>query len=223
MFCELSPTYDSGNRVLSLGLDRIWRRKMVAACGLGAGGQAIDFCCGTGDVAFELERMVQPGGHVIAVDFSAGMLSVARDKARRRNSAVEFLRGDVLKLGYADNYFDAATIAFGIRNLADTSAGIRELARLVRPGGVVAVLETGQPVNPLIAGLYRFYNKSVIPAVGGMISGKRFAYEYLHDTSTRFPFGNEFRDLMLQTGCFSTVHCAAQTFGVAWLYCGIVD
>ena len=141
MFDRISPSYDRMNRVMSLGMDGRWREAAVRAARLEPGDAALDVCCGTGDLAIELRRVVGPGGRVVGLDFSEQMLDVARAKS----AAVEWMQGDALELPFADGEFAAATVGWGVRNLADRELGFREMARVVRPGGRIVCLEMSQP------------------------------------------------------------------------------
>src|SRR5450631_915889 len=152
MFDRIAPRYDLLNRVMTAGLDRQWREAAAAAADVAAGERAIDVCTGTGDLAFALQRRVTVSGHVVGADFAENMLERAREKAADRGAAVEFVEADALALPFADNAFDGATVAFGIRNVSDLSAGIAEMARVVRPGGRVVILEITTPRH-----LRRFY------------------------------------------------------------------
>ena len=182
MFDAIAPRYDLLNSVLSVRLHHGWRKRAVAQTGLQAGQTALDVCTGTGDLAFELARRVGPAGRVTATDFSVPMLQLARQKNAQtgKNAApVTFDEADTQNLPFADNSFDAVTVGFGIRNVADVPKGLAEMARVVRPGGRVVILEFSQPQNPVFAALYRFYSFRVLPLIGGMISGSRGAYTYL--------------------------------------------
>jgi len=182
MFARIARRYDLLNRVLSVGIDRRWRARLVARLGPLDGVRVLDVACGTGDLAFEL---AQAGAQVVGLDFTHEMLVVARGKDRA--GRVPFLNGDALALPCAGASFDAATIAFGLRNLADRPRGLAELARVVRPGGRVMVLEFSLPRSPLLAGPYRFYFTRVLPRIGALVSGDDAAYRYLPDTVLAWP------------------------------------
>jgi len=178
MFDRISPRYDLVNSVLSGGTDGGWRRRAAAATGLTAGGAALDVACGSGKLTEALARRAGPGGRVIGLDFSREMLR----RARLEQPRLPFVRGDALALPFADATFDATTIAFGLRNLADPVRGLAEMLRVIRPGCGAVVLEFVKPREDLIGGVYRAYLRHVLPRVGGMISGDRAAYQYLSDT-----------------------------------------
>lgn len=222
MFASIAKSYDRGNQILSLGLHHRWRAAAVRLSGAMPGDRVLDCATGTGDLAFAFRRAVGPGGGVVGADFCAEMLDLARAKGDREALLVRFEEADSMRLPYEDASFDVASIAFGIRNVDDPAQGISEMARVVRPGGSVVVLEFGQPGGPVFGPLYRFYSGRVLPRVGGWVSGKRGAYEYLHRTSSQFPAGTRFVDLMLGTGRFASVRAHALTGGVAQVYVGVV-
>jgi len=182
MFARIARRYDFLNRVLSVGIDRRWRARLVRRLGPPAALSVLDVACGTGDLAFELQAA---GAKVVGLDFTHEMLVIARDKDRA--ARVPFLNGDALALPFEARSFDAATIAFGLRNLSDRTLGLAELARVVRPGGLVLVLEFSMPRSRLLATPYRFYFTRVLPRIGGLVSGDREAYRYLPDTVLAWP------------------------------------
>ena len=222
MFASIARSYDRANQVLSFGLHHQWRRAAVARSGATAGDRVLDCATGTGDLALEFRRVVGVAGEVVGTDFCEEMLAYAPEKAARAGLDVRFEVADVLALPYADDTFDIASIAFGIRNVDDPARGMRELARVVRPGGSVVVLEFGQPGGPLFGPLYRFYSRQVLPRIGGWLSGDRAAYEYLDRTSSRFPAGDAFTAMMRGTRLFEEVAVQALTGGVAFVYVGRV-
>lgn len=180
MFDRIHARYDLLNRVLSLGLDVLWRRRAVRELQLQPGQKVLDLCCGTGDLSQELSRSVLPGGEVVGVDFAAGMLEVARQKYPH----LHFVQGDVLAIPL-EGPFDAATIAFGPRNIHDLQGLWKEMRRLVRPGGLVLSLELTRP-SGILGLLHRFYLNWVLPLVGRILSGDSAAYAYLSKTVAAF-------------------------------------
>jgi demethylmenaquinone methyltransferase/2-methoxy-6-polyprenyl-1,4-benzoquinol methylase len=178
MFDRVARRYDLINTVLSGGTDGGWRRRAARETGLAAGGSALDVACGSGRLTAELAKRAGRGGRVVGLDFSAQMLEVAR----RHYPTLEFIEGDALELPFDSASFDAATISFGLRNLADPVRGLREMARVVRPGGRTVVLEFVRPPRNLIGVGYRVYLRTLLPVIGGAISGDRPAYRYLSDT-----------------------------------------
>lgn len=222
MFDEVAPGYDRANQILSLGVHHQWRRRLVRAAGTMPGMRILDCATGTGDLAFEFKRTVGSNGQVTGLDFSPQMISLAKRKSQESNRAADFMIGDVLSLPFADNSFNIASIAFGIRNVDDPVAGIREMARVVSPGGKVAVLEFGQPDGAVFARLYRWYSNRVIPTIGGWITGKPASYRYLTESSATFPAGPKFVELMQSTGSFSAIEVTPLTLKIAYMYIGTV-
>ena len=217
MFDRIAGRYDAMNRVLSFGLDRGWRRRTVRALHLGERPRVLDLATGTGDLAVEIARM-HPGATVIGLDPSREMLAIARRKLARRglSERVTLVRGDAQHLPYRDCEMDAATIAFGIRNVPDRPAALREMARVVRPGGRIAVLELGEPRQGLLARAARFHTRHVVPRLGALISGAR-EYRYLQCSIAAFPTSAEFAAAMEASG-LHVVDVAPLTFGVCTLY-----
>ncbi|HEX2044156.1 MAG TPA: class I SAM-dependent methyltransferase [Gaiellaceae bacterium] len=190
MFDRIAPVYDTMNRVMTAGLDRRWRR-LAAASVVRAGDEVLDACCGTGDLALAGER---EGGRVTGVDFSERMLERARGKSR----AIEWVRGDLLALPFADASYDAATVGFGIRNVEDLEAGLRELARVLRPGGRLACLEITRP-RGLLRPFFRLWFDGLVPLAGRLLPGGA-AYSYLPASVRRFPGPEDLAGAMRAAG-----------------------
>jgi demethylmenaquinone methyltransferase/2-methoxy-6-polyprenyl-1,4-benzoquinol methylase len=190
MFDRIAPVYDVMNRVMTVGLDRRWRRLTVEAV-VQPGARVLDACCGTGDLAIAAER---EGGIVTGLDFSGGMLA----RARRKSSTIVWDQGDVLALPYADGSFDAATVGFGVRNVADLRAALLELRRVVRPGGRLAILEITQPRGPLKPFFSLWFDR-VVPLLGRVLPGGK-AYTYLPASVRRFPGAEELAGLIDEAG-----------------------
>jgi len=220
MFASIARRYDTANEVLSLGIHKGWRRAAVAVSGAAKAQRVIDCATGTGDLALEFKRAVGSTGEVIGTDFCAEMLRPAPAKAKRAGLDVKFAVADALALPYPDGRFDVASIAFGIRNVDDPLRCLREMARVVKPGGSVIVLEFGQPRGAFGA-LFRAYSRGVMPLVGGLLTGNRAAYEYLPRTAAAFPAGERFLALMRESGAFSRVEAHPLTFGTAYVYRGV--
>lgn len=197
MFARIAGVYDLLNRTLSLGIDQRWRKRMLRAAGEVRGRDVLDVCCGTGDVAL---LFAAEGAEVVGVDFTAPMLSQAVRKAERSGSQAVFVRGDAMRLPAADRSCDVATIAFGIRNVADREGALRELARVVRPGGRVVVLEFSMPPGAVLGRLYRLYFTRILPAIGRLVSKDRDAYEYLPRTVLAWPAPEQFAREMRGAG-----------------------
>jgi demethylmenaquinone methyltransferase/2-methoxy-6-polyprenyl-1,4-benzoquinol methylase len=182
MFDRVAGVYDRMNRVMTAGLDARWRSRATDLAALGEGGRALDVACGTGDLAIELSRRVGESGEVVGCDFSEPMLALARAKA----PGIRFEEASALELPYADDSFDAATVGFGARNFADLDRGLREMARVVRPGGRVVVLEITTPQRPPLSWFYGVWFDRIVPVLG-RLSGQPDAYSYLPDSVRRFP------------------------------------
>lgn len=221
MFSAIAPRYDLANSVLSLGTHQLWRRAAVTASGVSAGSKVLDCATGTGDLALAFKRAVGPSGRVVGTDFCAEMLDFAPRKAIAAGLEVEFAQADAQALPYGDDTFDVASIAFGIRNVDDPVRCLKEMARVVRPGGRVVVLEFGQP-GGFFGALFRFYSSMVLPFVGGLISGRPAAYKYLDRTAAAFPSGDAFTALMQQSGVFREIGDRSLTFGTVHVYTGVV-
>lgn len=221
MFSDIAASYDRANSILSFGIHHLWRRATVAASGVRAGSSVLDCATGTGDLALAFKRAVGPAGRVVGTDFNADMLSYAPGKAQRKGLDVEFAVADAMHLPYADATFDAASISFGIRNVDEPRVALADMARVVKPGGKVVVLEFGQP-RGIMGMLYGAYSRYVIPFIGGIVTGNRQAYEYLPTTAAAFPCREAFTDLMTSTGRLTNCSYRELTGGIAFLYVGTV-
>ncbi len=187
MFDRVASNYDALNSVMTAGLHHRWRERAAARTELGPGDSALDVCCGTGDLALELSGRVAPDGHVIGCDFSEPMLDLAREKAAARGaSGVRFEWADALALPYDGERFDALTVGFGVRNLADLDRGLREMARVLKPGGRLVILEITQPTRPPLSTFYSLWFDRVVPLLGAFSSDPE-AYSYLPESVRSFP------------------------------------
>jgi len=190
MFDRIAPVYDAMNRLMTAGLDGRWRRRAAARV-VWPGDRVLDACCGTGDLALEAERR---GGRVVGLDFSERML----DRARRKSSTIEWVHGDALALPFAGGEFDAATVGFGVRNLEDLEGGLRELHRVLRPGGRLAVLEITRP-RGLLRPFFRLWFDVLVPLAGNVLPGGK-AYTYLPASVRRFPGPEDLSALLGRAG-----------------------
>lgn len=222
MFDAIADRYDLVNRVLSLGMDQSWRRRAVRALGLGPGATVLDLATGTADLAILIAQMT-PESRVIGVDPSPGMLSVGRRKveAAGLEGRVDLREGDAQSLDLADRSVDAITMAFGIRNVPDRPLALREMARVTRDGGRVAILELSEPREGPMGALARFYVRGIVPRVGGTLSGKR-EYRYLQESIAAFPPPAEFADTMRASG-LAVVDVTPLMFGASVLYVATPD
>lgn len=220
MFGRVARRYDLLNHLLSFQLDRLWRARTVRRLRPileRPGAAALDLCCGTGDLLVALETM--QGRPAFGADFSRPMLEAARRKLTARGLASSLVEADALALPFPDRSFDAVTIGFGFRNLANYEAGLIELHRVIKPGGALAILEFSQPRVPVFAALYRFYSERLLPALGGWISGEPGAYRYLPESVRRFPSPEELAEAMRAAG-FPQVEYERMTGGVVALHLG---
>jgi demethylmenaquinone methyltransferase/2-methoxy-6-polyprenyl-1,4-benzoquinol methylase len=187
MFDRVAGRYDALNSLMTAGLHHRWRERAAARAQLGPGDSALDVCCGTGDLALELSRRVSPGGHVVGCDFSEPMLDLAREKAVERSAeGVRFEWADALEQPYDGERFDAVTVGFGVRNLADLDRGLREMARVLKPGGRAVILEITQPARPPLSLFYSLWFDRIVPMLGTFSSDPE-AYSYLPESVRSFP------------------------------------
>jgi demethylmenaquinone methyltransferase/2-methoxy-6-polyprenyl-1,4-benzoquinol methylase len=212
MFDRIAPVYDAMNRVMTAGLDGRWRRETAAAV-VSRGDRVLDACCGTGDLAL---AGLQAGGRVTGLDFSQRML----ERARRKSSEVEWVRGDALALPFEDGSFDAATVGFGVRNLADLELGLAELRRVLRPGGRLGVLEITRP-RGVLAPFYRVWFDGIVPLLGKVLPGGS-AYTYLPASVRRFPGPEDLAAVLREAG-FGEVHYRLFAGGIVALHTGVAE
>jgi demethylmenaquinone methyltransferase/2-methoxy-6-polyprenyl-1,4-benzoquinol methylase len=218
MFAEIAPRYDRTNTILSAGVHHLWRRKAVRWSGVKPGDRVLDCATGTGDLAIAFRKKVGEEGHVVGTDFVPEMIKLAREKAPRD---LYFEVADVTDLPYDDASFDVASISFGIRNVADPRKGIAEMARVVRSGGRVIVLEFGQPRSRPFSTLYDLYTRRILPRLGGAVTGNPEAYDYLQRSAGQFPCGDDFAALMRESAAFASIEWVPLTMGIAYLYKGV--
>ncbi len=222
MFSKVAANYDRGNSVLSVGIHHLWRKKLVQLSKTKVGQHVLDCATGTGDLAIAFKQEVGVNGHVIGTDFCAEMLETAPLKAKKINLDIQFELADVMNLQYENQKFDICSISFGIRNVADPIKALSEMARVTKSGGRVMVLEFGQMQTPIIKDLYNFYSEKVLPQIGGLVTGQKEAYVYLQKSSSAFPCRDEFIGLMKKTEAFSEMSFTPVSFGIAYVYVGVV-
>ncbi len=213
LFDSIVPTYDMLNHVLSFGTDIFWRRKIFRLMETVQGKTSLDLCCGTGALSLLLHKK---GARVVSLDFSMSMLKRGVEKGALKHASVA---ADASVIPFADNSFHVATIAFGIRNIPDLDNFIGEVQRVLKPDGEFVILELVRPKNRIIGGFYSFYLGSILPLLGGLISGKITAYKYLSKTIATFVEPDTLQTL-LETGGFENIHHYPQTFGVSTILIG---
>ena len=220
MFDNIAPKYDLLNHTLSMSIDRVWRRRVVGEVRRAKPGRILDVATGTSDLAIAMARRIRDV-QVLGVDLSEQMLAVARRKieARGLDGRIVLDRGDAERLAVADASVDVATVAFGVRNFGDLGAGLRELARTIKPGGKVVILEFSRPRNRVFRALYEFYSYKILPRIGGLVSRDKRAYEYLPASVGEFPAPEEFMAMMARAG-FRNCRARSQSFGIAQIYIG---
>jgi demethylmenaquinone methyltransferase/2-methoxy-6-polyprenyl-1,4-benzoquinol methylase len=218
MFDAIAPRYDFLNRSLSLGQDIYWRRIMAAS--VGGASNLLDVACGTGDVAFEIAKRYNNRIEIYGTDFSEEMLRIAKKKGSVKDcNNLFFVAADALLLPFADNRFDAVTIAFGIRNIEDKKRALKEFIRVLKRDGSVLILELTAPENRFLMELYMLYFKKVLPVVGGLFSKNFQAYRYLPDSVMKFPKSSEFVKIMKESG-FKKIKVKRLSLGAATLFIG---
>ena len=219
MFDRIAATYDPVNRLLSFGLDRNWRKKVNSLLPKKTSLRLLDLATGTADQILMLCKINSDIGPSIGMDLSEGMLEKGREKVRQqgREEQIELRTGDAVELPLEDESFDAITMSFGIRNVPDVPAALKEMVRVLRPGAKSLILEFSLPKNPLIRAGHLFYLRYVLPAVGGVVSGDYQAYKYLNTSIEAFPYGDDFCALLTDAG-FKHVKHHPVTFGIATVY-----
>ena len=219
MFGRIAGRYDLLNHLLSFNLDKRWRARTVTRVApilAKKNARVLDLCCGTADVLLEMEGR-RGGAHILGSDFCHPMLVEAQRKIASRKLMSPLFEADALALPMKDASLDLITVAFGFRNLANYRHGLEELARVLKPGGTLAVLEFSQPVNPLFAALYGFFSTRVLPFIGGLISGSSEAYAYLPESIRKFPGAEQLAAQMRESG-FASVEFERMTFGAVALH-----
>jgi demethylmenaquinone methyltransferase/2-methoxy-6-polyprenyl-1,4-benzoquinol methylase len=222
MFGRVAHRYDLANHLLSANMDRWWRAhtaRRLRHVLERPEARVLDICCGSGDLALALARHAAPGISILASDFCHPMLLSARRKIARRRARLVLFASDALNLPLRDASLDLVAVAFGFRNLANYQAGLAEMRRVLRPGGVAAILEFSQPPNPVFAAVYHFYARRILPAIGGALSGSPDAYAYLPESVRKFPGPSALADLMRAAG-FAEVRHEYLTAGIVALHVG---
>lgn len=220
MFNTIAPRYDLLNHLLSLGIDKRWRTKAIATLKHLANPKVLDVATGTGDLAIKAHQMLNCP--IVGSDLSAGMLDIAREKVKELglSDKISFAEADSEALPFADDEFDAVTVAFGVRNYENLDKGLAEMARVIRKDGQMVILEFSKPKRFPFKQIYMFYFKYILPVMGGLISRDRKAYEYLPQSVLAFPDGEDFEQHMIATGIKPTERISL-TFGIATIYIGL--
>ena len=220
LFDNIAPDYDRLNHILSLNIDKGWRRKAVRQIAdENRALTVLDVACGTADFTIEIAQKVAPGSVVTGVDISEGMMAVGKEKIRNVGVSAELYVADCEALPYEDASFDRISVGFGVRNFEHLDVGLKEMFRVLKPDGKLVILELSVPSNPVIRWCYKLYFLKILPAVGGLVSGDRGAYEYLPASVLRFPAPEKFIQMMKTAG-FDTVEHTPLTFGICRMYVG---
>ena len=220
LFDNIAPDYDRLNHILSFNIDKGWRKKAVRQIAdENRALKVLDVACGTGDFTIEIARKVAPGSEVTGVDISEGMLAVGKEKVRKAGVSAELYVADCEALPYPDDAFDRISVGFGVRNFEHLEIGLREMFRVLSPDGKLVILELSVPSNPVIRWCYKLYFLKILPAIGGLVSGDRGAYEYLPASVLRFPAPDKFIEMMNTAG-FASVEHTPMTFGICRMYVG---
>lgn len=223
MFGRIAPRYDLLNHLLSLDIDKVWRRRVAkrfSAILRRPSATVLDLCCGTGDLALAFRREAPQGAEIVGSDFVPEMLERARAKAEASGAAVTFIEADALALPFGDATFDLVSCSFGFRNLANYERGLVEIRRVLKPGGMAAILEFGEPPGKVFGGIYRFYFQRVLPKLGGFISGNGFAYNYLPTSVSKFPSPETLQSQLKAVG-YSEARFERWTGGIVTLHSAV--
>jgi demethylmenaquinone methyltransferase/2-methoxy-6-polyprenyl-1,4-benzoquinol methylase len=217
MFDNISENYDDLNRVISLGIDVKWRKKVVEIVGKNNPKQILDIATGTGDLVLMMASL-NPD-KIVGLDISSGMLEVGKQKIAKAklSDKIEMIVGDSEEMPFNDNTFDAITVSFGVRNFAHLNKGIQEIARVLKPTGVLVILETSNPTKFPFKQGYKFYTNFILPIIGKLFSKDKVAYSYLSESANSFPFGEAFNNILQKNG-FTNTKYTPVTFGVATIY-----
>ncbi|MCX7833094.1 MAG: ubiquinone/menaquinone biosynthesis methyltransferase [Ignavibacteria bacterium] len=217
MFSSISRNYDLMNSIMTFGFDMYWRRKSVKLAGVKKGDSVLDLGAGTGDFAFAFWEKTSPEGKVVAVDFCEEMLNILRDKIKKKKAEIEIINKDVMELNFSENTFDFVSMAFGLRNFSDPFKLIDNICLYLKPQGKIVILETGIPGYPFKI-FYLIYTKFFIPLMGKIFAGNKSAYEYLINTASKFPYGNELAGKLLKNKNIYDIKIKKFFSGAVYLY-----
>lgn len=218
MFNNISGNYDGLNRIMTFGIDIQWRKKVVAIVKESQPKKILDIATGTGDLAIMHSQEI-PEAKIIGLDISSGMLEVGKEKIKALGLAsnIEMVLGDSENIPYEDNFFDAITVSYGVRNFEDLNKGLQEINRVLKPGGTFVVLETSVPTKFPFKQGYQFHSKVLLPLIGGLFSKDKTAYSYLSESANSFPYGEKFNAILKENN-FHNVTDIPVTFGVSTIY-----
>lgn len=220
VFEKIYSKYDSMNSIISFQRHKTWRKDVMKRMDVKVGSSALDVCCGTGDWALVMAEEIGVKGEVTGLDFSENMLSIAKQKQRKLElEHVDFIQGNAMQLPFQDNSFDYVTIGFGLRNVQDYMTVLKEMYRVVKPGGKVVCLETSQPTIPIYRQLYRFYFQYIMPLLGKLIAKSKQEYAWLNESAKDFPNKNRLKQMFIEAG-FTNVQVKSYTGGVAAMHMG---
>lgn len=221
MFSGIAGKYDAANDLLTFGMHRNWKDKLISLSDVKAHHKVLDLASGTGDIAFNFAQQTSSSDQVYALDFSDKMLENLRKRDLYREYPVKTIQGDVMNLPYDDDTFDITSISYGIRNVDDPKIGIKEMARVTKSGGKICVLETGK-AEGTIGALNNIYSDHIMPVLGSAVTGDYKAYKYLTKSASDFPYGQEFINLMNQSAEFESIKMHKMFFGVSYIYIATV-
>lgn len=216
MFSKISKDYDKMNDVLSFKMHNGWKKRLIELSGVKKDDKVLDCASGTGDLAILFKQVVGEKGEVIATDFCNDMLKYAQPKAEKLNLNIKSELADVMNLQFGDDAFDVSSISYGIRNVDDTPTALKEMARVIKPGGKIAILETGQP-PVYLRPMYYMVTRWAMPVMGRILAKEKSAYQYLAETASKYPYGKEFIQIMKDTGKFENCKAYPQFFGASYI------
>lgn len=221
MFTAVPPRYDVVNRLITLGLDRKWRKEAARECLAESPEKVLDLCCGTGDLAIDISRLGTTGMEITGLDYSQPMLDIAEEKSADLNNRPTFITGDASEMPFPDGYFDCVGISFAFRNLTYKNPlaerHLSEVVRVLKPGGRFVIVESSQPENSFIRRMVHLYHRLYVYRIGTLVSGNRSAYRYLSESASRYYMPAELKDLLLKAG-FSTVRYRPFLFGATGIH-----
>lgn len=217
VFENIAEKYDRANDVFTFGQHRIWKNQILKYSNINDDTNYLDIATGTGDLPIYLLENINKKVNVFATDINQKMLDVFKQRISNSNLKIEISTQDARKLNYESNFFDAITISYGIRNIPQPEIAIKEFYRILKNNGTLAILETGVP-SGVLKHLYSFYVKAIVPILGKIITGQKWAYEYLNKTANNFPFGNDFVRLVQDNGVFETLTVEKKLFGASYIY-----